>query len=334
MYKLRKDQNAPVVEGAQQLNRSLKGSLGGRGSAGLSSSDLLVQQLALADSLGTLEAPWDPFPPAGGGGASSSVPPPPEQSQHSVTSDRSASFLREVELLSNLRHPNVLLYMGACVKSTAPLCIVSEHVQGGSLHDNLHGDSAQTRLISSPSDRLLISLDIARGMLYLHSQVPVLLHRDLKSSNILVDSSAGRGSGASRVKAVLCDFGLSQLDNSPTQRASSTDDTSLIGTLISMAPEIILQERYTSRADVYSYGIILWELWTGLVPHAELMPVQLMFLVAVKGARPSLTAGSMPPTIATLIRSCWATDPTTRPAFLDVVRKLQQFGRQEMGLTL
>ncbi|GAB0490265.1 hypothetical protein MMPV_001497 [Pyropia vietnamensis] len=328
MYQLRKGQNAPIVEGAHQLNRSLNGS---DGAAPGSSSDVLPQRLMSTASIAEGDGLWD----------TPTVPPEdivspsmPGASQHSDTSDQSASFLREVELLSNLRHPNVLLYMGACVKATAPLCIVSEHVQGGSLHDNLHGTSSKTRLISSPSDRLLISLDIARGMLYLHSQVPVLLHRDLKSSNILVDSSAGRGGGASRVKAVLCDFGLSRLDNSPTQRAGAIDGTSLVGTLISMAPEIILQERYTSRADVFSFGIILWELWTGLVPHAGLMPVQLMFQVAVKGARPPIAPDSMPPTIARLIRQCWATDASTRPAFLEIVRKLQQFGRQEMGLTL
>lgn len=329
MYQLRKGQNAPIVEGANQLNHSLSGS---EGLAPGASSDQLSQRLLTTTSQAENDGLWDTTaaPPE----ANVSGPSVPGASQHSDTSDQSASFLREVELLSNLRHPNVLLYMGACVKATAPLCIVSEHVQGGSLHDNLHGASSKTRLISSPSDRLLISLDIARGMLYLHSQVPVLLHRDLKSSNILVDSSAGRGGGASRVKAVLCDFGLSRLDNSPTQRAGATDGTSLVGTLISMAPEIILQERYTSRADVFSFGIILWELWTGQVPHAGLMPVQLMFQVAVKGARPPIAPGSMPPTIARLIRQCWATDASTRPVFLEVVRKLQQFGRQEMGLTL
>lgn len=252
-----------------------------------------------------------------------------------------ALFLREVELLSNLRHPNVLLYMGACVKQTSPLCIVSELVTGGSLYDALHGGPNRRRLDFSPLVKLRFSLDVARGMLYLHSLSPMLLHRDLKTSNILVDTGETdgmflpEGQPLTRVRAVLCDFGLSRLDAAGTHRSASGEPTALVGTLISMAPEVIQYERYTSKADVYSFGMILWELWTGQVPYKGLLPAQLMFEVAIKGARPNVGPSSgVPPTVAALIRQCWAADQAQRPPFLEIVRQLQTFARNEMGVTV
>lgn len=171
-------------------------------------------------------------------------------------------------------------------------------------------------------------------MLYLHSLVRVLLHRDLKTSNILVDRSPGWGGGPSRVKAVLSDFGLSRLDNSQTQRPGAAEGTLLIGSLITMAPDVILQERYTSCADVSTFGMVLWELWTGLVPHKGVMPVVQMFQVAVKNARPPIVPGSMPESVAAMIRHCWAAEPSSRPTFLEIVRKLKDVGQREMGLSL
>lgn len=250
---------------------------------------------------------------------------------------QSAFFLREVELLSNLRHPNVLLYMGACVKNTSPLCIVSELVTGGSLHDAIHSNK---RLNFTPLLKMRISLDVARGMLYLHSLVPVLLHRDLKSSNILVDTgtpadASVEGSSPSRVRAVLCDFGLSRQDAAGTHQSASGQPTALVGTLLTMAPEIVRSERYTSAADVFSFGMVLWELWTGQVPYRGLMPAQLMFEVAIKGARPNLGPSSgVPPSVAAVIRMCWQGEQTQRPPFLEIVRRLQKIAREEMGVTV
>lgn len=250
---------------------------------------------------------------------------------------QNAVFLREVELLSNLRHPNVLLYMGACVKKSSPLCIVSELVTGGSLHDAIHGRKRWkfTHLI-----RMRISLDMALGMLYLHSQVPVLLHRDLKSSNILVDTGtpadvfAAKGS-PSRVRAVLCDFGLSRQDVAGTHASASRNPSALVGTLLTMAPEIVRSERYTSAADVFSFGMVLWELWTGQVPYKGLMPAQLMYEVAIKGTRPNLGPSSgIPASVATVIRMCWQGEQTQRPRFLEIVRRLQSIARTEMGVTV
>jgi len=240
----------------------------------------------------------------------------------------SQRFLSEVQLLSTLRHPNVLLYMGACVRPSLPLCIVSELVEGGSLHQILHAPLASAgakkaaltkpvRQYFSPNERVKLALDIARGMLYLHSSRPPLLHRDLKASNILIDTAVSSGVLCSR--AIICDFGLSRLETMPTQREAS-EQASLVGTVATMAPEVISGDRYTAAADVYSFGIVIWELFSGLLPFSGMNPAQVMFSVTARDLRPPIKPGMMPPEVASLIQRCWRPQPSARPSFLEIVQ--------------
>lgn len=241
----------------------------------------------------------------------------------------SQRFLSEVQLLSTLRHPNVLLYMGACVRPSQPLCIVSELVDGGSLHQILHAPRPKSAAAKkagakanavrngfSPNERVKLALDIARGMLYLHSSRPPLLHRDLKASNILIDTAVSNGALCSR--AIICDFGLSRLETMPTQREAS-EQGSLVGTVATMSPEVISGERYSAAADVYSFGIVIWELFSGLLPFAGMNPAQVMFSVTARELRPTIKPGMMPAELASLVQLCWRTQPNSRPSFLDIV---------------
>ncbi|GAB0498555.1 hypothetical protein MMPV_009901 [Pyropia vietnamensis] len=241
----------------------------------------------------------------------------------------SQRFLSEVQLLSTLRHPNVLLYMGACVRPSQPLCIVSELVEGGSLHQILHAPRPKSGAAKkagakanavrngfSPNERVKLALDIARGMLYLHSSRPPLLHRDLKASNILIDTAVSDGALCSR--AIICDFGLSRLETMPTQREAS-EQNSLVGTVATMSPEVITGERYSAAADVYSFGIVIWELFSGLLPFAGMNPAQVMFSVTARDLRPTIKPGMMPSELASLIQRCWRAQPDSRPTFLEIV---------------
>ncbi|OSX69090.1 hypothetical protein BU14_1872s0001 [Porphyra umbilicalis] len=263
---------------------------------------------------------------AAGGGGIGAAPSP------GSSADPSISFLQEVSVLSNLRHPNILLYMGACVRPTSPLCIISELIVGESLRARLHGPSVGS-LVFTAEVRLRVSIDIARGMLYLHSRSPMLLHRGLKSSNILIESSPG---SRFQVRAVLCDFGMSRTELGGTQRSMPSDGTTTAdGALASMAPEVIRGERFRPAADVYGFAMVLWELWTGRVPYAGLSMMRLMVGVANKGLRPELGPDAgVPPTVAALLVRCWAEDAAARPSFLEIVRTLHRVAREEMHVTV
>ncbi|KAJ8907861.1 hypothetical protein NDN08_007965 [Rhodosorus marinus] len=222
-------------------------------------------------------------------------------------------FLREIEVLTQLRHPNVLLCMGACVSVGKPLCIVTELYNGGSLHELLHGPNKKELEVEQFLD---LGVEVARGMLYLHSSTPTILHRDLKASNILVDKHLSH--------CVICDFGLSRLVELGNINPSVHGAPDARGTPYTMAPEVMDGAPYTTAADVYSFGVILWELWTAEIPFDGLQPIQLMFKVYAEGERPPITPEhNMHEAIESLIVRCWDEMPSARPTFEQILDELE-----------
>eukprot|EP01102_Stenamoeba_stenopodia_P009474 TRINITY_DN2796_c0_g2_i2.p1 TRINITY_DN2796_c0_g2~~TRINITY_DN2796_c0_g2_i2.p1 ORF type:complete len:572 (-),score=128.79 TRINITY_DN2796_c0_g2_i2:239-1954(-) len=210
-------------------------------------------------------------------------------------------FLQEIMLMKKLRHPNILLYMGVCT-AMPNLCIVTEFMNRGSLWDVLHN-------YQIPLDWRLIfkmAIDAAKGMTYLHGDKPPIIHRDLKSGNILIDSS---------FTAKIADFGLSKIKDITNQMTGQT------GTPGYMAPEVINSQKYTEKVDVYSFGVILWELITRQAPYAGIKPLQVLFAV-VQGSRPQIPY-NCPPGLSQLITSCWHHNPDRRPHFVDIITILK-----------
>jgi len=163
-------------------------------------------------------------------------------------------------------------------------------------------------------------------MLYMHSSRPSILHRDLKASNILI--------GENLTNCVICDFGLSRLAE---ERAALSSVGGNVGTPYTMAPEIMDGSPYTKASDVYSFGIILWEMWTGRIPFHGFKAIQLMFQVYSQGARPPTTpVENIHPELERLMRRCWEQNPEMRPQFDEILDILDEDGlRKEMeDLTL
>lgn len=166
---------------------------------------------------------------------------------------------------------------------------------------------------------LKLSLDIARGMLYLHSGTPMILHRDLKAANILVENFDDPEAS----KALLIDFGLSRLDSTTNSRAGLP--VGLVGSLVTMAPEVMRSGSYGPACDVYSFGIVTWQMAVQgkREPFQNLSPVQLLLQVSSEGLRPDiLETDNIPPAVADLIVRCWAQDPADRPTFNYIVKQL------------
>ena len=145
-------------------------------------------------------------------------------------------------------------------------------------------------------------------MNYLHCGQPAVLHRDLKSANILLDDS---------YNAKITDFGLSRL------KAQERSMTGNCGTVQWMAPEILANESYAEPADVYSYGIILWELLTRECPYKGMNSIQCALAVLNKNARPSLPHWC-PLDIRELIEECTGKIPTSRPTFSQILVRLEK----------
>ncbi|KAK8579737.1 hypothetical protein V6N12_070047 [Hibiscus sabdariffa] len=215
--------------------------------------------------------------------------------------ERFREFLREVAIMKCLRHPNIVLFMGA-VTQPPKLSIVTEYLSRGSLFRLLQMPDAWRVL--DERQRLNMALDVARGMNYLHQLKPPIVHRDLKSPNLLVDSN---------YTVKVCDFGLSR-SKANTFLSSKT----AAGTPEWMAPEVLCDENSNEKSDVYSFGVVLWELMTLQQPWKQLNPPQVVAAVGFKGKRLEIP-NNVNRAVASLIKLCWAHEPSERPPFSHVI---------------
>ncbi|KAL5102521.1 hypothetical protein RYX36_006848 [Vicia faba] len=220
--------------------------------------------------------------------------------------DQLKEFLREVAIMKRVRHPNVVLFMGAVTKRPH-LSIVTEYLPRGSLFRLIHRPVSNE--IQDPKRRLRMAIDVAKGINYLHCLKPAIVHWDLKSPNLLVDKNWN-------VK--VCDFGLSRF-----KANTFLSSKSVAGTPEWMAPEFLRGEPTNEKSDVYSFGVILWELVTLQQPWDGLSHAQVVGAVAFQNRRPSIPP-NISPVLASLMESCWADNPADRPSFASIVETLKK----------
>ncbi|XP_050372534.1 uncharacterized protein LOC126790365 isoform X2 [Argentina anserina] len=161
--------------------------------------------------------------------------------------------------------------------------------------------------------RVNMAMDIAWGMNYLHHFNPPIIHRDLKSSNLLVDKNWTVKVG---------DFGLSRL-----KHKTFLTNKSGRGTPQWMSPEFLRNEPSDEKSDIYSYGVILWELATLKIPWDNLNPMQVIGAVGFMNQRLEIPK-DVDPKWASIIESCWHSDPACRPTFLELLEKLRVLHKQ------
>merc|ERR1712137_1338410 len=215
-------------------------------------------------------------------------------------------FKKEVEFCSRLNHPNCLLFMGAC---TAPgeMAIVTELCERGNLETLLHNDKAQLSLYR----RMIMAKETAVGMAWLHGMDPMIIHRDLKPSNLLVDKHG-------QIK--VCDFGLSAIK--PANESLQYKET-IPGTPLWMPPEVMMGRKVTEKADVYSYGIVLWEIVTQKIPFPDMTSFpKFRQAVCLNNVRPPLDSVTLP-SVRNLLELCWHKTPESRPSFTEIVKMLE-----------
>uniref|UniRef100_A0A669Q056 Serine/threonine-protein kinase TNNI3K n=1 Tax=Phasianus colchicus TaxID=9054 RepID=A0A669Q056_PHACC len=216
-------------------------------------------------------------------------------------------FCREVSILCRLNHPCVIQFVGACLDDPSQFAIVTQYISGGSLFSLLH---EQKRTLDLQS-KLIIAVDVAKGMEYLHNLTQPIIHRDLNSHNILLYEDG---------HAVVADFGESRF----LQSLDEDNMTKQPGNLRWMAPEVFTQcTRYTIKADVFSYALCLWELLTGEIPFAHLKPAAAAADMAYHHIRPPI-GYSIPKPICALLMRGWNACPEGRPEFSEVVTKLEE----------
>ncbi|CAI2167625.1 13677_t:CDS:10 [Funneliformis geosporum] len=193
----------------------------------------------------------------------------------SANEERKKSMLdalqREISLLQELQHENIVQYLGSQHDETT-LNIFLEYVPGGSVATmlNTYGPSEEPLIRS-------FNRQILQGLNYLHEKD--IIHRDIKGANILVDNKGG-------VK--ISDFGISKKVEDQIMATTSVSRPSLQGSVFWMAPEVVKQTSYTSKADIWSLGCLIVEMFTGTHPYPQFTQMQAIFKIGVESISPEI----------------------------------------------
>lgn len=240
-----------------------------------------------------------------------------------------ASFMAEIRMCAQLDHPQIVSFVGISWDSLSDLSVVTEFMSGGDLHALLSKqptpcdaqDWSDSWTLARIKSKASIARDVAAALVYLHAFPRPILHRDLKACNVLLDTESN---------AKLTDFGIS--------RMLAADDTMTcgIGTVAWTAPEVLRGKRYSERADVYSFGVLLVELDRCRHPYTEhpqldtserggsgasFKNTQIAVSVSTGKLRP-LPSPQCPPTIQKLIAWCVEFDAAKRPTASELLHEL------------
>jgi serine/threonine-protein kinase TNNI3K len=236
------------------------------------------------------------------------------------------SFFREIQLTASLEHECIVKFIGVAWDVPANLCMVSEFMHGGDLRSLLMRYSREGHAHGHDDGKLRIAVQVAHALTYLHSLDVPVVHRDLKSRNILLTES---------LDAKVIDFGISCERQDVTMTAG-------VGTSLWMAPEVMLGKRYDEKADVFSFGVILSELDTHELPYDDVVdPVSkrkladmvLMQLVCDGQLKPRFTEMADPDMVS-LARDCIELDPAKRPRASQVLYQIHKNCRNSRSLSV
>ncbi|KAJ8758617.1 hypothetical protein K2173_000338 [Erythroxylum novogranatense] len=217
-------------------------------------------------------------------------------------------FRREAEILSKLHHPNVVAFYGVVRDGPGgTLATVTEFMVNGSLRRVLLSKDRHL----DRRKRLIIAMDAAFGMEYLHSKN--IVHFDLKCDNLLVNLK-----DPVRPICKVGDFGLSKI------KRNTLVTGGVRGTLPWMAPELLngSSSKVSEKVDVFSFGIVLWEILTGDEPYANMHYGAIIGGIVSNTLRPRVPS-SCDPEWGLLMEQCWAPDPAARPSFTQIARRLR-----------
>eukprot|EP00644_Phytophthora_capsici_P002565 jgi/Phyca11/106045/e_gw1.11.157.1 len=231
-------------------------------------------------------------------------------------------FLTEVKMMTVMDHPRVVEFVGVSWNNLMDLCVVTEFMAGGDLRAWLNDRADNAAPVGFDFTKVKIATHVVHALAYLHSLTPSVIHRDLKSRNILLSENED---------AKLADFGASR------ERVDRTM-TAGVGTSLWIAPEVMMGERYDDKADMFSFGVVLSELDSQQNPYANAkdknpagrkMPeTAILQLVAMGKLRVEFSPGALKGMVQ-LGTACTAIDPTERPSAAEAFRKLQTILAQE-----
>lgn len=238
------------------------------------------------------------------------------------------AFDREVGIMPRIKHPNLVQIIGVA-SLEKPFLIITEYCAGGCCFELLHNMIDEVPL-SWPQQHKMCT-DVALAMDYLHRFEPQIIHRDLKSLNLLLMKEIKTKDDIPVVK--ISDFGIARMKDKTEGEWGKM--TVAAGTCTWMAPEVFVGSKYDEKVDVYSYGMILFEIICREVPFGA-EETQDVGKLTIQGGRPDLEAvpQDCPETLRDLMIFCWAHDPKKRPSFEMILPMLAEVAGKGFGYSI
>ncbi|XP_055328902.1 LOW QUALITY PROTEIN: dual specificity testis-specific protein kinase 2-like [Paramacrobiotus metropolitanus] len=221
------------------------------------------------------------------------------------------NVLREVQLMNQLKHPNILRFRGVCVHAGC-LHALTEFINGGSLEEWIQ----DCKKLMPWELRIKLAHDMSKGLLYLHSKR--VFHRDLTSKNILINVVNQDPT------AIVGDFGLADKIPDPMKRDMVRLPT--VGSPWYMAPETLTGKWYDERADVFSFGIVLCEMIARIASDPDVLPRTQNF--GVDYVAFSEMSHDCPPDFLQITFKCCLVEPKSRPTFVELCKILEELSRK------
>ncbi|KAG6611919.1 TKL protein kinase [Phytophthora cinnamomi] len=236
------------------------------------------------------------------------------------------AFIVEIKIMLSMDHPRIVGCLGVAWESWTDISAVTEYMEGGDLRTVLERfEQEEHRPHGFDDDKLKIALHVAEGLTYLHDMDPTVLHRDLKSKNILLNKD---------LDAKLTDFGVSRESADITMTAG-------VGTSLWMAPEVMIGDRYNEKADMFSFGVVLGELDCQQLPYShakesgtgrKLPGTAILQMVAAGQLRLEISQ-STPSGIYDLVMACTSLAPSDRPTAAEAFERLQSIARETLTIS-
>jgi serine/threonine-protein kinase TNNI3K len=232
------------------------------------------------------------------------------------------AFLSEVKLMTTLEHQHIVQFIGVAWDSLTDLCVVTEYMVID-LKALLTKFDEQRLPTGFDHDKVKVALHVAHALTYLHSCAPPVIHRDLKSSNILLSET---------MDAKVTDFGISR------ERIDATM-TAGVGTSLWMAPEVMMGERYDDKADMFSFGVVLSELDLHTLPYksakvsstsGQKVPDAAILQMVAMGRLRVEFSGNSPRSMLELGLACVSIEPKQRPSAAEALYQLQKILANEL----
>jgi len=232
------------------------------------------------------------------------------------------AFLRETGVIARISHENLVKFYGLAFDQQ-PYLLITEFCNGGTCYDLLHETDGLELVIEQ---QLKMCCDVACAMEYLHKFRPQIIHRDLKSLNLLLAKIVTSTSDVPCVK--VSDFGLAKMKDKDAEWGKMTVEA---GTFHWMAPEVATGT-YDEKADIYSFAMVLFEFICQEIPFEDLEPIDVLKSTS-NGARPDMEAvpPTMPKALVDLMEVCWDHDSHKRPTFEYICKTLDAIVRKMFG---